>query len=344
MTNPPLPTEVLQWLPVSAKPWRFLGSNGGFSGAQLYRATDSSEDLCLRRWPLEHPTPQRLHLINSWLSKAASKVDCLPVPKLGNDGAAWLETETGRWELSPWMPGTADYHQQPTSGKLASACQTLAQLHQSWASLRQRQSMLPPSISSRQSRLLQWQQQECSQIKAVLREQDTRRPLYTEASQLFALTQDAATRFLTSFQQQLTQAARKPRNLQPCLRDIWHDHLLFVGDELTGVVDFGAMNWEIPEADMARCLGSLIPDDTSTWHQARLAYEAECPKSNLDWDLTLLLDQSGCLVAATNWLKWLLLENRRFEDTERVSNRLSAIAKRLQKWLSYDIPSIPLTI
>src|SRR5207302_8068212 len=36
------------------------------------------------------------------------------------------------WDLTRWMPGTADFHSHPTPAKLANACATLAALHRTW--------------------------------------------------------------------------------------------------------------------------------------------------------------------------------------------------------------------
>ena len=49
-----------------------LGSAGGMSGAQFWRITAPRGTLCLRRWPIEHPSPERLQFIHAVLRHAAA--------------------------------------------------------------------------------------------------------------------------------------------------------------------------------------------------------------------------------------------------------------------------------
>ena len=56
-------------------------------------------------------------------------------------------------------------------------------------------------------------------------------------------------------------ACRESLPLSPAIRDIHHDHVLFSGDQVTGLVDFGILRIDTPLADMARLVGSLVADD-----------------------------------------------------------------------------------
>ena len=44
-----------------------------------------------------------------------------------------------------------------------------------------------------------------------------------------------------------------PFNL--CIGDVWHDHILFEGDAVTGMIDFAAAKVDHVAADLARLLG-----------------------------------------------------------------------------------------
>ena len=48
--------------------------------------------------------------------------------------------------------------------------------------------------------------------------------------------------------------------MQPCLRDARPEHFLFVENVLTGLIDFGAMDFETVAGDLARLLGEWLPD------------------------------------------------------------------------------------
>src|SRR5262245_54939421 len=57
-----------------------LANAGGWSGSQIWRIElASGETLCLRRWPSEHPTRERLAFIHAMLNAAAA-LPFVPVP------------------------------------------------------------------------------------------------------------------------------------------------------------------------------------------------------------------------------------------------------------------------
>ena len=101
-----------------------------------------------------------------------------------------------------------------------------------------------------------------------------------------------------------------PLSLQPCLCDVWHDHLLFSGDTLTGLVDYGSVKIDHVAVDLARMLGSLVEDNTAKWDLGLLGYRGIRPFSASEEGLARALDRAGIVLGAANWLKWLCLERR----------------------------------
>ena len=77
----------------------------------------------------------------------------------------------------------------------------------------------------------------------------------------------------------LTRWTARTWPLQPCLCDVWHDHVLFDGDRVTGLVDYGAVKIDHPAVDVARLLGSLVGDDAEGWAAGLTAYREVRPFS-----------------------------------------------------------------
>src|SRR3990172_7008518 len=81
---------ILRCFPSNCQPTRVepLGSVGGLSGAQFWRLVAPRGALGLRRWPIEHPTPDGLEFIHAVLRHAAQRgLQVLPVPIAATDGS-----------------------------------------------------------------------------------------------------------------------------------------------------------------------------------------------------------------------------------------------------------------
>jgi len=118
--------------------------------------------------------------------------------------------------------------------------------------------------------------------------------------------------------------------VQPCIRDIWHDHVLFTGDEVTAIIDFGAMDIDTPATDVARLLGSLVGDDEAGWRIGVSAYSTIRPLSTVEEHTAKALDTSSPILAGCNWLRWIRVEGRQFEDRERIIERFRRIVARCE--------------
>ncbi|HYO24252.1 MAG TPA: phosphotransferase, partial [Lacipirellulaceae bacterium] len=101
------------------------------------------------------------------------------------------------------------------------------------------------------------------------------------------------------------RCAGTPLPLQWRLGDVWHDHVLFTGNRVTGLLDFGAAGIDSPAGDVARLLGSLAADDADAWALGLAAYEAVRKLSPDEWQAAEAFDATGSTLAAWNWLRWL---------------------------------------
>jgi homoserine kinase type II len=119
--------------------------------------------------------------------------------------------------------------------------------------------------------------------------------------------------------------------LQPSIRDIHRDHVLFSGDSVSGLVDFGAMRIDLPLVDIARMVGSFAGDHPDQRSMALEAYSEFRPLSDGDLRLIDILDDSGTVLAGLNWLTWLYVDCRDMGPVEPIIRRLDEILRRLER-------------
>jgi homoserine kinase type II len=130
--------------------------------------------------------------------------------------------------------------------------------------------------------------------------------------------------------QLLERSVRHEVALEPCIGDIWHDHVLYEGDKVTGLIDFGSMRPENVAADVARLLGSMANDEPTQWRAGLECYRGLRPLSEAELDLVRAFDRSTVLMAGLNWLDWIYRQGRQFEHPVTVLDRVDTILVRLR--------------
>jgi len=317
-----------------------LASAGGWSGSILWRVhagdrsalgaglATSPRLYCLRRWPAG-TDPERLAFIHNVLTHvAASGIDFVPVPMPTRSvsEAAFVRRNEYLWDLSPWLPGTAAYHAHPKRERLAAAMRALARFHQVAAGFpRERASLGPaPAVIERLQQVRLLLSGDIERIAAAVHAgRDA--ALDLRASRVLALARDRLSPLLAPLE--LASSLAIP--LSPAIRDIHHDHVLFTGDEVTGLVDYGALRIDTPLADIARLVGSLVADDKQAREFALAAYAKIRPLADQDRRFIDLLDQSGLVLGGLNWLRWLYVERRDMGPLPPILRRLDEILARL---------------
>jgi homoserine kinase type II len=331
--------EILQHYPPACQPARIepLGNAGGMSGAQFWRLAAPRGKLALRRWPTEHPTTERLGFIHDVLAHAASRgITMLPLPVTTRDGKSFVQHAGHLWELAPWMPGTADYERAPSTAKLRAAMTTLGEIHVALkdcpkaATGHRGEAVVglagaPPSILRRLARLTELSNGGHQQLSPAIKN-DHWPDLAPLAREFVARLPDAVPKAIA----QLTPLAHVELPLQPCLRDIWHDHVLFTGDAVTGIVDFGAIDIDTPACDIARLLGSLVRDDTRDWRTGLAAYITVRRLSSDELLAVTAFDISGTILAGCNWIRWIYAERREFGNRAQVIDRFRQIIAQIK--------------
>ncbi|MEX0727043.1 MAG: phosphotransferase, partial [Planctomycetaceae bacterium] len=117
--------------------------------------------------------------------------------------------------------------------------------------------------------------------------------------------------------------------IQPCLRDIWADHVLFTGNDVTGLIDPTACRSDNVAVDLARLLGSFLGDDEPRWHEALRMYHERRPLSESERELVRALDRSNILLSAMTWLDRYFLSQVTIPHPAAALKRLAMYAERI---------------
>lgn len=304
----------------------------GFSGSALWKVIASEptswpSPLCLKRWPADHPPPARLPWMHQVLLHAAANgIDYVPRPMLTRAGQSSCQHAGSTWELMTWLPGDIDQSPLPAVERVTAAFRALARFHQATADYganapgEKYQTLTIHERLARYRKLQQGQLEVCRQAFIA-----RRIPVIDDLAHEWIVRHS---QLPLAILQQLEIADRWQLPLQPAIRDLWRDHVLFTGNDVSGLIDFGAMRKDTPLTDIARLLGSLAQDDTTLRNMACAAYAELLPLSERDRDLINLIDHSGALIAGWNWLDWLYVEQRQFPSLAAVRRRLHELLQR----------------
>ena len=299
-----------------------LGSAGGFSGAQFWQVETIEETYCLRRWPKEQPSVEQLDWIHRVLIHcAANGAAMVDAPLRTTDGATFVKSDGFVWQLSHWLPGQANYCDEPNDEKLVNAISALAQFHLAAAQVNL--DFRPSSNVTERLNML-------GRVKDVLR-QVVAAPasIHPSLNDLRSLVSAKGEVLAQQLLVQLSPFESTILPIQPVIRDIWHDHIFFIGDEVTGIIDFGAMEMDTVCLDISRLLGSMLGENTEKWKLALASYSGIRALTEPERQLISVLDKSGVLLGCVNWLKWFFLDQREFENMAAVEKRITQLAQRL---------------
>ena len=336
MPNSDHVNAVLAKFPADCKARKIesLGSAGGFSGARFWQVSAPRGMLCLRRWPVPHPTTSRLAFIHRVLQHAKRHgFQQVPVPiRTHSEREATFIHHVGHlWEISRWLPGKANYAEYPSQERLRASMEALARFHLSVADFPETVSRIgpAPAILERLQMFAAWETQDRDRLMSAVDRQDS-----IAAPGISRIGKQIINAFdchRTSVFKDLSQSSERFIPIQPCIRDIWHQHILFQQDEISGIVDFGAARPDTVSADVSRLLGSLAADQSIEWNIGLEAYAKVRSLTKNELHLIDPLDRSTALLSGLNWLRWLYLENRSFDNMQVIKSRLNTIFQRIEK-------------
>ncbi|MBL9094769.1 MAG: phosphotransferase [Planctomycetaceae bacterium] len=316
----------------------------GLSGAQVWRFTSEARGICaLRRWPQDHPTGKKLEEIFSALTMAAKRgCDFVTIPFSALDGRPYVRHENHLWQIEPWKPGAPVA--APSDEQLRRAFACLAQFHFAVRDVETRRPTrsVSPAVTRRLDVLADCTAARFDAIRAFAHERQS------ELQAAVAADLDDYLRIFRKLspavEQLLLLCSRREVLLQTVIGDIHSEHVLFDGERVSGIIDFGALTTDSVALDLARLVASYCGDDEARQQLALEAYEqaaAEYSRSagliaggELAIDERVLIeafDKSGALLAPFRWLTWIFIERRGFAHDGRVVARWRELMRRLRR-------------
>jgi len=339
------------FFPRDAAMARIEPAPGGFSGSPVAKVVLPSGACWAAKALPEGIAAQR----GRWGHQLMRHLRATPLPFIPDvaevtpGGTLWQDAHGRLWEMLSWMPGSPRL--QPSEAERTAGLQAVAALHVAAA----RFPACPASVGVPAS--LAGRVQQCGHLlergwPRHGRERAGERQAVDEreglaCGRIARAFSAAATRLATDGGRALRRVAGwrpGPTPLLAAVRDLSADHLLFAdgdaGDggllpRVTGLIDFHAARLDSPACDLARLVASWhggLPDH-DTIQAASVCY-AESRQDlggphvsveELCW-LVELLVATGVILGLDNWIRWLLIEERRFPDWEAVVGRVERLA------------------
>lgn len=308
----------------------------GFSGATIIRIQIDGEAYCLRRWPIGGLAEQRIRELHRFLRFIDhSGLHVFPLPVTSKEGDTLVDNGGQLWQLEPWMPGVADFRKSPSDVRLESTMRVLAQVHniasrygpteagRKWFSTGL--SLPSPAVGERIGILDRWSPERISHTQAAM-QNDRDRSFGEVATRILQVIRESH----DSLRSSLVSLSTTHIPVHPCLRDIWHDHVLYTGDDVTGVIDPSAARTESVASDLSRLLGSLLGESNSRWSHALETYEQGRPLSITEHRLIRVLHVSGVMLGGLTWIDRRLQDRIRTEMMSRVVQRMDEACRTLE--------------
>jgi Ser/Thr protein kinase RdoA (MazF antagonist) len=296
--------------------------SGGFSGARLFRWTDQAGHAWVwRAIPAATVNEPRLRQIAAWaLRWQSAGVPVAPFRPLANGSSPRISAavdappETAAagsqpmyslhlpkndgwsWIVEPFLPGSADYSTRPDSARLSDVMQHLARLHASAPDQARLSSTPPAGLVARCERWNEFRAAWTDPGERLARIDPSLRELALSFWRLADLTGPEIMRHAAG------ACIHTSAPALPCVRDIWHDNLLFSDDRLTGLVDLHSAGIDCVAADLTRLLGSLHPFEPNRWTWALTEYERIRPLTIAERRLLRPYERTSVLLSGCHWL------------------------------------------
>jgi Ser/Thr protein kinase RdoA (MazF antagonist) len=284
----------------------------------------------LRRWPHEHPSPERLQRIHDVQNHAAQRLSAVPTPLHTLSGATFVEDGDRLWELVAFKPGEPHTASPADPSLVELALESLAKFHLATSDFEVAGRATPGFSAGMQARLDFLRHHQAGGLDALL--DDLRAEVWPAGVAPCRTLAQKFRELSPAEEPRLAVLANLKAAQQYCLCDIHCDHVLFTARRVTGLIDFGAVRRETVARDIGRLLGSYARGDGDLWRAGIAAYARVRPLSAEERELAEGFDRANALMAGINWMRWIYLERRAFGDADRVLDRLHSFVCRLDRW------------
>jgi Ser/Thr protein kinase RdoA (MazF antagonist) len=295
---------------------------GGLSGARAWAVDHDGHRFVLKSFATSAGREHAAWVHAFMRLVRAAGVLQVPMIVAAPDGETLQADEGGSlWELLQWMPGNATT--KPSGRQAAAAADVLARAHRAagaWPACPRRVGHSPGVLHrvARARALLArpWATRLDATYRGPLREQ------FERAIAIFAAVGGG---------QAVARVAEWESRavvMQPVLRDIWSDHVLFVGEQVAGVIDWHAAGIDTPATDVARLVAGWAVDQ-ETMRAFLDSYSAIRPLSGDEVSLVPFLRDTGILFGLDNWFRWIVEESRLFADIKKAEARVDFLLSAL---------------
>ena len=306
--------------------------SSGFSGARVFQIILSDQrKLGLKHYRGPTLTVRGLDEIHRVLIHAHNQgCDFVAQPMRLADGFSTVvagqpsSATAGLWELSRWVPGSPKTSFNNAQVKTAFA--SIARFHQAAAqiNLAFRTSPHLPYRQIQLAKLIRPQSDTLDRatdaLKHVPIDPGWRRSLSLLIDQLKMVPPSQ----INALQIAIDRFIEIDLPVHPVIRDLRAEHLLFTDDQLTGLVDFDAMEMDSVAYDLSRLTSSMGLDENQL-HVALSTYHAIRPIQPDEAALTQLLTSVSKLLSPLSWVEWIVLEQRTFANPAAVQRRLNEL-------------------
>jgi len=327
---------------------------GGFSGAPVMLVRPEHGPACvLKRVGRDAAAEPQARWVHALVARARRRGGGgVPAP-LATPGGATLVADSGGglWELVPLVSGASVTQADPWH--LRAAMEVLARLHAAWSD------EPGPTMTVRPAAPIPAMVRRVRQATTLVRHPwSARRRAAAETPPatddgLVAAVVARWERALAIFAAgagprvvaRIAGASVPAAPLQPVVRDIWFDHMLFAAagpatpPRVTAIIDLHGAGIDTPATDIARLAGSwwspaLGPGCEAWLAEAVEAYALTRPLTAHERALVPWLHAAGVVCALDNWFRWVVEEGRVFPDAGRVLDRVDRLLDALSPALA----------